>query len=136
MDETVDLAGLRGAVRLLDGEVVIDGWAAERERGGLLDCGLVLVTNWRIMFVETGGRLAAFPISKVDYVEYRSPTCVALRAWYDHMLLSFDSQAALAAVVNLLRQDPNWTGVVVDLSRASACQDVAKTQPALATIAP
>jgi len=114
MGVTDNLAALRQALRPLGGEVVIEGWAAERARGDERICGLVLVTNWRIIFFDSKEGLSAFPIFKIDYVERRSPTCIALSAWYDHMQLVFENQAALGAVLNLLRQDPRWTAVEVD----------------------
>lgn len=128
-----DLAALRQGVRPLAGEVVIEGWAAERGCGEACVCGLVLVTNWRIMFIDPQGRLSAFPILKIDYAEHRSATCIVLSTWYDRMQLSFDSPAALAAVANLLRQDPCWGAAELKAACGPASKD-ANPHHALATI--
>ena len=120
MGVTGNLATLRQRVLPLGGEVMIEGWAAERICGDERVLGLVLVTSWRIVFVAPQGGLTAFPISKIDYAEHRSPTCVVLSTWYDRMQLSFDSPAALGAVATLLRQDPCWSGAEFGLSRAPA----------------
>lgn len=133
MDVAEDLAALRQAVRPLEGEVVIDGWAAERGWDAKRVSGLVLVTNWRIVFIDPEGELSAFPIFKIDYVEHRSPTCVVLSTWYDRMQLSFDSHATLGAVANLLRQDPTWAAAEFDLTREPTC-DASKRRRALSTI--
>lgn len=108
MGVTAKLSALRQGVRLLDGEVVIDGWAAERACGERSDGGLLLVTTWRIMFIDAQGGLNAFPICKIDYAEWHPPGRIVLSTWYDRMELTFDSHAALAAVTNLLRQDSQW----------------------------
>ncbi|KRB52613.1 MAG: hypothetical protein V4514_19485 [Pseudomonadota bacterium] len=120
MGVTENLAVLRQAVRPLEGEVMIEGWAAERARGDERVCGLVLVSNWRFIFVDPREGLSAFPIFKIDYVERRSPTCLALSTWYDRMQLAFDNQAALGAALNLLRQDSRWAAAELDLARETA----------------
>ncbi|WP_312165574.1 hypothetical protein [Phenylobacterium sp.] len=134
MGVTGNLAALRQGVRPLEGEVMIEGWAAERVRGEECVCGLVLVTNWRIMFIDAQGGLSALPIFKIDYAEHRSPTCVVLSTWYDRMHLSFDSPAALGAVANLLRQDPCWGAAEFDLARDPA-GDALKARNLLPAIA-
>ncbi len=120
MGVTENLAALRQAVRPLEGEVMIEGWAAERARGDERICGLALVSNWRFIFVDPREGLSAFPIFKIDYVERRSPTCLALSTWYDRMQLDFDNQAALGAALNLLRQDSRWAAAERDLAREAA----------------
>lgn len=120
MGVTENLAVLRQAVRPLEGEIVIEGWAAERGCGDKRICGLALVSNWRFIFIDRERRLSAFPIFKIDYAERRSSTCVVLSTWYDRMQLSFDSPAALGAVVNLLRQDPDWAAAEFDTAREAA----------------
>ena len=135
MSVTENLSGLRAAVCPLEGEVVIEGWAAERGRGDERVCGLALVSNWRFIFIEPERRLSAFPIFKIDYVEHRSPTCVVLATWYDRMQLSFDNQAALGAVVNLLRQNPNWTASEPDLAHEAA-SNASKCRGTLSAITP
>ncbi len=120
MGVTEDLAALRQALRPLEGEVVIEGWAAERTRGDERVWGLVLVSNWRFIFIDPKQGLSAFPIFKIDYVERRSSTCVALSTWYDRMQLVFDDPAALGAALNLLRQDPRWGAAELDLARDAA----------------
>jgi hypothetical protein len=112
------LAGLRRDVVLLEGEVLLEGWAAQRRQGGRRVLGLVLVTSWRIVFVDIEGGLSAFPIAKIDYVERAVPGQVLLSAWYDQINLAFDHQGALDAVLNLLRQDPSWNAVEIELGRA------------------
>lgn len=135
MSVTENLAALRKAIRPLEGEVMIEGWAAERARGDERVCGLVLVSNWRFIFVDPKERLSAFPIFKIDYVERRSPTCVAFSTWYDRMQLVFDNQAALGAALNLLRQDPRWTAAELDLAR-DAAGNALECQRAPSTITP
>lgn len=132
---TENLAALRYAVRPLEGEVMIEGWAAERMRGDERVCGLVLVSNWRFIFVDPKEGLSAFPIFKIDYVERRSLTCVAFSTWYDRMQLVFDNQAALGAALNLLRQDPRWTAAELDLAREAA-KNGPECRRALSTITP
>ena len=51
MGVTGNLATLRQGVLPLGGEVMIEGWAAERICGDERVLGLVLVTSWRIVFV-------------------------------------------------------------------------------------
>lgn len=109
MGATGKLAALRQCARMLSSEFVIEGWAAERACGERSEPGLVLVTNWRFMFIDPAGRLSAFPIFKIDCAESRPPACLVLSSWYDRMQLTFDSPATLAAVTNLLRQDAHWT---------------------------
>jgi hypothetical protein len=130
-----DLAALRDAVTLIDGEVLIDGWAAERDPVGQRDLGLVLVTSWRLIFVDVEGAFSALPIAKIDRVERVSPTQVVMAAWYDRMHLRFDSAAAAGAVLNLLRQDSNWGAMEInlmsrpanDIARAGAAPDRPRT---------
>lgn len=135
MGVTENLAALRQSVRPLEGEVMIEGWAAERGRGDERVCGLVLASNWRFIFIDPKKGLSAFPIFKIDYVERRSPTCVVFSTWYDRMQLSFDNQAALGAVVNLLRQNPNWAAAEFDLSR-DAASNASEGRYALSAITP
>ena len=135
MGMTENLAALRQTLRPLEGEVVIEGWAAERARGDERVCGLVLVSNWRFIFVDPKEGLSAFPIFKIDNVERRSPTCIALSTWNDRKQLDFDNQAALRAALNLLRQDPRWTAAELDLAREAA-KNASECRRALSTITP
>lgn len=135
MGVTEDLAALRHAVRPIEGEVMIEGWAAERARGDERVCGLVLVSNWRFIFVDPKEGFSAFPIFKIDYVERCSPTCMAFSTWYDRMQLVFDNQAALGAALNLLRQDPRWTAAELDLT-CEAAKNASQFRRALSTITP
>jgi hypothetical protein len=120
------LARLRQDVVLLEGEVLLECWAAQRGGGGRRVLGLVLVTSWRIVFVDIEGGLTAFPIAKIDYVERVVPGQVLLSAWYDQINLAFDNQSALDAVLNLLRQDPSWNAVEIKL--ASAADDAKESR--------
>lgn len=106
LQPTFDLAALRQAVALLDGEVAIEGWAAERITGDCTELGVLLVTTRRVIFADIEGGLSAFPILKIDPVGVPSSAEVAISAWYGRMDLIFDNQAAANAVANLLRQDP------------------------------
>ncbi|WP_421931768.1 hypothetical protein [Phenylobacterium sp.] len=115
MEAADDLARLRKAVTLLDGEVMLEGWAADRVSVRERRLGLVLLTNWRIMFVDMKGGFSAIPIAKIDYVEIISPTQIMISTWYDRLHLAFDSRGPSSAVLNLLRQDPNWNAVEADL---------------------
>jgi hypothetical protein len=117
LETAESLAEIRRHAALLEGEVLLEGWAAQRERGGGRVLGLVLVTSWRIVFVDVEGGLLAFPIAKIDYVERAAPAQVLLSAWYDQINLTFDSEAALNAALNLLRQDPSWNAAEIKLSR-------------------
>jgi hypothetical protein len=104
-----DLAALRQAVRLFDGEVMLEGWAADQGIGKARGLGLLVVTSWRVLFVGLDGRFAAYPILKIDAVEGDSLRQVTMSVWYDRLQLTFDNPAAARAVLNLLRQNPSWT---------------------------
>jgi hypothetical protein len=104
-----DLAALRQAVILLEGEVILEGWAAERGGGKARGLGLLVVTSWRVLFVDLDRSFTAFPIFKIHAVEGDSLCQVTMSAWYDRLQLKFDNPAAARAVLNLLRQNPSWT---------------------------
>lgn len=91
---------------LLDGEVALEGWAAERVTGDCAELGVLLVTTRRVIFADVEGGFSAFPILKIDPVGVPSSAEVAITAWYGCMHLIFDNPAAASAVANLLRQDP------------------------------
>jgi len=117
------LAGLRQAVTLFEGEVLLEGWAAQRQRGSGRVLGLVLVTSCRIVFVDVEGGLSAFPIAKIDYVELGAPGQVLLSAWYDQINLTFDGPAAANGVLNLLRQDRSWNAALIKLANKIGDED-------------
>lgn len=106
LQPTYDLTVLRQSVAFLDGEVALDGWAAERITGDCAELGVLLVTTHRVIFADIEGGFSAFPILKIDPVGTPSSAEVAISAWYGRMHLIFDSRAAASAVANLLRQDP------------------------------
>lgn len=92
---------------LLDGEVALEGWAAERITGDCGELGVLLVTTRRVIFADIEGGFSAFPIVKVDPVGVPSSAEVAISAWYGRMQLIFDNPATARAVANLLRQHPH-----------------------------
>jgi hypothetical protein len=113
-----ELAQLKAGVQLLDGETLLEAWAADGERSGGWVLGLVLVTRWRVIFVDLKGGMTAFPILKIEYVETNLPSLLTLAAWDGRITLRFDSPAARSAVLNLLRQDASWAAAEFDLSQA------------------
>ncbi len=117
MQAPFDLAALRQAVMLLDGEVMLEGWAAERAAGSARGLGLLVVTSWRVLFVDLDRRFTAFPIFKIHAVEGDSLCEVTMSAWYDRMQLRFDSPATARAALNLVRQNPAWTASEAALAR-------------------
>jgi hypothetical protein len=112
-----DLAALRQAIMLLDGEVILEGWAAERRTGRARGLGLLIVTSWRVLFVDMDRSFTAFPIFKIHAVGGDALSQVTMSVWYDRMQLQFDNPAAAHAVLNLLRQNPSWTAVEGALAR-------------------
>jgi hypothetical protein len=112
-----DLARLKDTDGLLGDEALLEGWAARDERCGNGCLGLVLVTNYRLIFAEVGGALTAFPISKIHAAEIHSPACVSFSTWYGRLILTFDNPETTSAVLNLLRQDSDWNAVEMNLSR-------------------
>lgn len=117
MQTRSDLAALRQAVMLLDGEVILEGWAAERGAGRARGLGLLVVTSWRVLFVDVDRSFTAFPIFKIHAVEGDALSQVTMSVWYDRMQLQFDNPAAARAVLNLLRQNPLWTASEATLAR-------------------
>lgn len=111
---------------------MLEGWAADRVSVRERRLGLVLLTKWRIIFVDMNGGFSAIPIAKIDYVEIVSQTQVMIAAWYDRLHLAFDGRGPLSAVLNLLRQDPNWNAVEVDLvAKHRAASLAARSKPAV-----
>ncbi|WP_332766884.1 hypothetical protein [Phenylobacterium sp.] len=108
MNCAIDFARLRRSLTLFEGETLLEGWAAERVMSGEGRLGLAIVTNWRLIFIDSEQRLSAIPIAKIDEVAIPSPRRLAIRTWYDRMDLVFDGPAAAVAVLNLLRQDPKY----------------------------
>lgn len=117
MEDARDLAGLRGAVSLIGDEHFLEGWAARAAQTGGPVLGLILVTDERLIFVDTGAGMMAFPISKISSTEVISPCEVTFTAWYGRLALTFDNPGILSSMLNLVRQDPAWNAVETGLSR-------------------
>jgi len=103
-----ELLALRSAVRLLEGEVLLEGWAAEQITGRQGRPGLLLVTDWRIIFIDADAAFAAFPIVKVDLLRRAGTAQLTISSWYGRMQLAFDNWATASAVENRLRQAAGW----------------------------
>ncbi len=108
LDYAIDFARLRRSLPLFEGESLLEGWAAVRMTSGEGCPGLVTVTNWRLIFIDSALRLSAIPIAKIDEVSIPSAGRLGICAWYDRMDLVFDGSAAARSVLNLLRQDPKY----------------------------
>lgn len=111
LEITERLMELRDATALLEGEVLIEGFAAERAGSGAALPGLALVTSWRIIFVDVESAMSAIRIGGILSLDVVPPTTLVISAWHDQMRLAFDGQAALTAVVDLLRREPAWDTV-------------------------
>lgn len=94
---------------MLGDEHLLEGWAAYAGQSGGSVLGLVLLTDQRVIFVDAGTGMTAFPISKISSAEVTAPCAVTFKAWYGTMALTFDSPGILSAMLNLVRQDPAWT---------------------------
>lgn len=105
---------MRRSLTLFEGESLLEGWAAERVTSGVGRLGLVMLTSWRLVFIDDAEHLSAIPIGKIDEVVTVSATRLAIRAWYDRMDLVFDGPATAGAVLNLLRQDPKFAAREVE----------------------
>lgn len=99
---------MKQALALMTDELVFDGWAVSRECGPVWKPGLVMVTNWRVIFLDPDTGQSAIPISGEVVVERVTPTTLMISAWHDRMTLDFDSPSALVAVKSLLKQAPGW----------------------------
>lgn len=108
MPSGCDLAALRGAVVLFEGEVALDGWAVERRTEGRALAGLLLVTSQRAVFIDVAGACASLPMDMITSIEICGTAQVRLSTCRDHMYLDFDNLAAANAAANLLRQGPSW----------------------------
>lgn len=118
------LMGLRDATVLLDGEVLIEGFAAERSGTGLAVPGLAMVTTWRIIFVDIEATMSAIRIGGILSLDVLPAATLIITAWHDQMRLAFDGRAALMAVVDLLRQEPAWDTVNPSSARSLRGADV------------
>lgn len=105
------LIELRDATALLDGEVLIEGFAAERSGTGPSLPGLAMVTSWRIIFVDIESSMSAIRIGGILSLDVLPPAILVISAWHDQMRLAFDGRAAMTAVVDLLRREPAWDTV-------------------------
>lgn len=103
-----ELLALRSAVPLLESEVLLEGWAAEQITGRQGRPGLLLVTDWRVIFIEADAGFAAFPIVKVDLLRRAETAQLTISTWYGRMQLAFDNWATASAVENRLRQAAGW----------------------------
>lgn len=104
---------------MLHGETVFDGWAAYRVNAEERIAGLLLLSSWRVMFVDVAGGFSAMPIASIECVEIVTSTQVAVSTWYDKLNLAFDNEGTPAVVLNLLRQDRNWSALELDLGARS-----------------
>jgi hypothetical protein len=120
MEDARALAGLRETVRMIGDERLIEGWAAYGAQSGPAALGLILVTDARLIFVDTAGSMMAFPILKISTAEVTAPCKITFTAWFGRMSLSFDTPAALSSMLNLVRQDPAWGAVESNLARRAA----------------
>lgn len=111
LEITERLMELRDATALLEGEVLIEGFAAERCGSGAALPGLALVTSWRIIFVDVESAMSAIRIGGILSLDVVPPATLVISAWHDQMRLAFDGPAALTAVVDLLRREPAWDTV-------------------------
>lgn len=119
-----DLARLKSALALFEGEALQEGWAVQRRAGECWEEGLFLLTTWRVAFVGGDGTYCAAPISKIHRLEVALPRRLALTTWYDGVTLLFDSADAVLNVANRLRQDPNWLGIQVWTTDADSLDEV------------
>lgn len=117
MEDARSLARLRETVELIGDERLLEGWAAFGAQSCPAVLGLTLVTDARLIFVDTGGGMMAFPILKISTAEVTSPCEITFTAWFGQMSLRFDTPAALSSVLNLVRQDPAWGAVEINLAR-------------------
>jgi hypothetical protein len=115
MEDARALARLRETVSLIGEERLIEGWAAYGAQSGPTVLGLILVTDERLIFVDTAGGMMAFPILKISTAEVTAPCKVTFTAWFGRMSLGFDTPAALSSMLNLVRQDPAWGAVEINL---------------------
>jgi hypothetical protein len=99
---------------------LVEGWAAYGAQSGAPVLGLILVTDERLIFVDTAGGMMAFPILKISAAEVTAPCKITFTAWYGRMSLVFDTPVALSSMLNLVRQDPAWGSVEINLARATA----------------
>jgi hypothetical protein len=120
VEDTRALARLRATVDLIGDERLIEGWAALGAQSGVPVLGLILVTDLRLIFVDTAGGMMAFPIHKISAAEVTAPCKITFTAWYGRMSLDFDTPATLSSMLNLVRQDPAWCAVEIKLTRAAA----------------
>lgn len=119
MEDARALARLRETAKLIGDERLLEGWAAYGAQSGPGVLGLILVTDARLVFVDIGGGMMAFPILKVLEASMTSPCKIILTAWFGQMSLTFDTPGSLSSMLNLVRQDPAWAAVESNLVRQS-----------------
>jgi hypothetical protein len=121
LEDARRLAALRDQISLLDGEIVFEGWAAERLGRGDRRPGLAMLTNQRLIVADTGGGFSALPIAKIDRIDLPTATTVDLTAWYEAISLDFASAAAAATLVNSLGQNPERRAAIRPEMGQMAC---------------
>ncbi len=119
MEDARALARLRETVKLIGEERLLEGWAAHGAQSGPGVLGLILVTDERLVFIDTGGGMMAFPILKISMASGTSPCKITLMSWFGRMSLTFDTPGALSSMLNLVRQDPAWSPVESNFVRPS-----------------
>jgi hypothetical protein len=117
VEEARALAWLRETVRLIGDERRLADWGAYGAQSGPGVLGLFLVTDQRLVFVDAGGGLMAFPILKISMASVTSPCQITLTTWFGRMSLTFATPDALNSMLNLVRHDPMWVAVESNLVR-------------------
>ena len=104
------ISALRAEISFLEGETAFDGWAVQC--GGKI--GLVVMTSWRVVYVDFDRRPCAMPIAKIHRLRIETRTKVELLAWHQRLALEFASASQCAAFLNVLRQDGAWQAEVLE----------------------
>lgn len=73
MEDARALASLQETVKLIGDERLLEGWAAYGAQSGPSVLGPILVTDGRVVFVDTAGGMMAFPILKISTAEVTAP---------------------------------------------------------------
>lgn len=104
---------------LLGSEVVFEAWRAEQVSAGGSRPGLLVATNWRVIFIRPGGEYAAFPMPKIEVARTTRAAQLILSVWYGRLVLAFDDCATALAVEIQLQQGSLRTGALTAPTRAS-----------------
>lgn len=97
---------------LLPAEVVFETWRAEQMVAGGSLPGLLVATNWRVIFIRKGGENAAFPAPKIEVARTIGRAQLILSVWYGRLVLAFDDCTTTSAVEARLRQGQLRMGVL------------------------